>query len=107
MSGAVSVGLIGAVAAGGAVGAVARYLVMSWVSVAAGTAFPWSTLAVNALGSAVMGGLVELSALYWSPSPELRAALFVGLLGAFTTFSTFSLDLYLQLVRGEVVQAGL
>lgn len=81
------------VAAGGALGSVARYLVMSAIGTAIGPGFPWGTLAVNVAGSAVMGVLVELGALVWQPSLELRTFLTVGLLGGFTTFSTFSLDI--------------
>ncbi len=89
------------VAAGGALGAVARYLVMSAVGHWLGPGFPWGTLAVNLIGSFAMGVLVEVMALVWSPSEELRAALVVGVLGAFTTFSTFSLDLVVLVERGR------
>lgn len=84
--------LLAAVAIGGAAGSLARYLTMTVIGQWFGSAFPWGTLAVNVLGSFVMGVLVEASALAWSPSPELRALLTVGVLGGFTTFSTFSLD---------------
>lgn len=91
-----------AVAFGGALGAVARYLVVSQVGHWAGSGFPFGTLAVNVAGSFAMGLIVELSALAWSPSPELRAFLTVGFLGAFTTFSAFSLDAALLYERGEL-----
>lgn len=91
-----------AVAAGGAVGAVGRYLVMIQVGHWLGTAFPFATLAVNVVGSFALGLLVELMALAWSPPAELRALLVVGVLGAFTTFSTFSMDVVLHLERGEL-----
>lgn len=84
--------MIAAVAVGGAAGSVARYLTMSAVGHWLGSDFPFGTLTVNVLGSLIMGMLVEASALAWSPSPELRAMLTVGVLGGFTTFSTFSLD---------------
>ncbi len=89
-----------AVAAGGALGAVGRYLVMSGFGHWLGSGFPWGTLAVNVFGSLAMGALIEISALAWSPSPELRAALVVGVLGAFTTFSTFALDVVTLSARG-------
>lgn len=90
-----------AVAAGGALGAVGRYLVMTQVAHWFGTAFPFATLAVNVIGSFILGLLVELLALVWSPPQELRALIVVGVLGAFTTFSTFSMDVALQVERGE------
>lgn len=91
-----------AVAAGGALGAVGRYLVMSQVAHWFGTGFPFGTLAVNVIGSFVLGVLAESLALAWSPPQELRALLVVGVLGAFTTFSTFSLDVALHVERGEL-----
>ena len=81
-----------AVAAGGALGALARYGVYVLGARLWGHGFPWSTLAVNVAGSFALAILVELMALRWSPSQEVRALLIVGVLGAFTTFSTFSLD---------------
>src|SRR3546814_19075285 len=81
--------LLAAIAFGGALGAVARHLAVGQVALWAGPGFLFGTLAVNVVGSFAMGAIVELSALVWSPSPELRAFLTVGFLGAFTTFSTF------------------
>lgn len=97
---ALSPGLILAVAVGGAMGAVARYA----VGVAVGRlvhGFPLATVLVNVLGSFAMGLLVEAAALRWSLSPELRAMLAVGFLGAFTTFSTFSLDVVTLAARKD------
>lgn len=91
-----------AVAAGGAAGAVGRYLVMSGVGHVFGSGFPLGTIVVNVLGSFLLGLLVELSALAWSPAPELRALLVVGVLGAFTTFSTFSMDAVQLFERGQL-----
>jgi len=81
-----------AVAAGGAMGAVCRYLVMNGAGHFMGHGFPYGTLIVNIVGSFIMGLVIEYSALNWSPSPEIRAFIVIGVLGAFTTFSTFSLD---------------
>lgn len=101
-----NVGMVMAVAAGGAVGAVARYGAMSWIGHALGHGFPYGTLAVNVIGSFMLAGLVEAMALVWSPAPEVRAFLVVGVLGAFTTFSTFSLDVVTLAERGEMASAG-
>ena len=81
-----------AVAAGGVTGAVARYLVYVAVGHLLGSGFPYATLIVNIVGSLAMGVLVELMALVWSTSTEMRLFLTTGILGAFTTFSSFSLD---------------
>ena len=96
-----------AVAAGGALGAVGRYLAIAGVGQLFGTGFPLGTIVVNVVGSFVLGLLTELMALVWSPSPELRALIVVGVLGAFTTFSTFSLDVVLLYERGALGQAAL
>lgn len=96
-----------AVAAGGAVGAVGRYLVMSQVGHWLGMSFPYGTLVVNVVGSFVLGALVEIMALVWSTGQELRAFLVVGVLGAFTTFSTFSLDAVALVERGAIGAAAL
>lgn len=88
-----------AVAAGGALGSVARYAVKLGFGPAAG--FPWWTLLVNVVGGLVIG-LLALAARDW---PEaLRAGVIVGLLGGFTTFSAFSLET-LQLLRDQPVIA--
>ncbi len=96
-----------AVAAGGAVGAVARYLVMVRVGHWLGAAFPYGTLTVNVLGSFILGAMVEAMALAWTVGGELRAFLVVGMLGSFTTFSTFSLDVVTLVQRGAYGSAGL
>jgi len=81
-----------AIAIGGAVGAVARYGVATGVYHVLGRDFPYGTLVVNVLGSLIMGFLyvwfVERSAV----GPEWRAMILIGLLGSFTTFSTFSIE---------------
>ena len=93
--------LIGWVAAGGAAGAAMRYLVMIAAAHLWGISFPWGTLTVNVLGSFILGVLVEAMALTWSVSEGVRAFLVVGVLGAFTTFSTFSLDVVTLYEKGE------
>lgn len=87
------------VAVGGALGSTARYLSMIVIGQTVGMGFPWGTLFVNIVGSAVMGMLAELGALVWQPSQDLKLFLTVGILGGFTTFSTFSLDVALLVER--------
>lgn len=87
------------VALGGGLGSAARYLAMVAMGAAVGTGFPWGTLFVNIAGSAVMGVLAELGALAWQPNADLRLFLTVGILGGFTTFSTFSLDVAVLVER--------
>ncbi len=99
--------LVLAIAAGGAIGAVARHFVNLQVASLLGTAFPWGILIVNVVGSFLMGVLVEVGALAWQPGPALRAMLTVGMLGAFTTFSTFSLDVAVLHGRGQLGLAAI
>jgi fluoride exporter len=98
--------MILSIAAGGAVGAVGRYLTIVGISQWFGHGFPYDTLIVNIVGSLVLGSLIEVIALTWSPSAEIRAFFVVGLLGAFTTFSTFSLDVVTLIERGEFLPAA-
>ena len=81
-----------AVALGGALGSMARYALSTWIFQVSSHKFPYATLTVNVLGSFVMGILfvviVERAAL----PQEMRSLLMIGFIGAFTTFSTFSLD---------------
>lgn len=97
--------LILAITAGGAIGAVGRHLMSAQVMKLAGSGFPWGTVSVNVLGSFIMGVLVEMMALRWNVGNEMRAFLTVGILGAFTTFSTFSLDFATLLERGAGLAA--
>ncbi len=89
-----------AVAFGGAAGSVGRYMVVTQVTRLVGHGFPAGTVVVNLVGSFVMGLLIEILAQRWSPTPEMRAMLVVGVLGGFTTFSTFSLDVVTLIQRG-------
>ncbi len=90
-----------AVAAGGALGAGARYLVSSHIARWFGTAFPWGTLACNVVGALLMGVLVGVMARVWHLQDPWRALLTTGILGGFTTFSTFSLEAALFIERGQ------
>jgi fluoride exporter len=97
--------VIAAVAAGGAIGSVARYLIAGWVQSAAWAGFPFGIFVVNVSGGLVMGILTELMALKYSVSLETRAFLTTGIMGGYTTFSTFSLDSALLLQRGAYLHA--
>ena len=96
-----------AVALGGAVGATGRYLFASQALRFFGPGFPWGTLGVNIVGSFVMGVIVESLALRFQVSPEMRAFLVTGVLGGFTTFSAFSLDVSLLLEKKDIGLAAL
>ena len=95
--------LVLVIAAGGGLGAVARYLLAGQVTRLLGSQFPWGILVVNVVGSFAMGVLIELMARFWSASPEARAFLAVGVLGGFTTYSTFSHDAATLDRRGAAV----
>lgn len=96
-----------AIAVGGAAGALLRYGVGVSVAGMLGRDFPYGTLAANVLGCLAMGVLYVLFLERMAVSPELRAALLVGLLGAFTTFSSFSIETLLLLENGEPGRAAL
>ena len=93
-------GILLAVALGGALGSLARYFVAGAVQSAAWSGFPWGIFVVNISGGFIMGVIVELCALKFNLVPEVRAFLTVGILGGYTTFSTFSLDSVLLIQRG-------
>lgn len=95
-----------AVAAGGALGSVGRYLAASAVGHAVGTGWPWGTLAVNVVGGFAIGLLAGLMALRWSVPAELRGFLITGILGGFTTFSAFSLELMTMIERHDWAPAA-
>jgi CrcB protein len=87
------------IALGGAAGTVCRYLVSAWLLAALGAAFPYGTLAVNLLGSFLLGVLYGVGSTSDRIGSTLMLALSTGFMGGFTTFSTFSLDT-LKLVQG-------
>jgi CrcB protein len=89
-----------AVGVGGGLGALARYYIAGWIQ-PAGAALNWGIFIVNISGGLIMGLIVEASALKLNLSPELRAFLTTGILGGYTTFSTFSLDSALLLQKGQ------
>ena len=95
-----------AVAAGGALGAWLRFqtgrLFLAAIGPAAAGAFPWSTLTVNVLGSAAMGLLVGWLARLGADGEQWRLLLGVGVLGGFTTFSSFALEFAVFIERGAL-----
>lgn len=94
-----------AVAIGGALGAVARHAVNGWLAPLQGDHFPLSTLLVNLTGSIAMGVLYVLVIERGILSLEWRYFAMVGLLGAFTTFSAFSLDVLALWQNGQLLLA--
>ena len=97
-----------AVALGGACGAVVRFLVSSGLYQWMGRGFPYGTLVVNVVGSFLIGLLTEALILQRiAITLEYRAAILVGFIGAFTTFSTFSLETIYLIEQGSLTKAAL
>jgi CrcB protein len=91
---------------GAAAGAIARYGLGGWIHAWAGSAFPWGTFTINAAGSLLIGFAVGwLEAV--PATPETRALVTMGLLGGFTTFSTYTYETIALLRDGEWLRAGL
>lgn len=96
---------LSAIAAGGALGAVSRFGVSTGVYRLLGRDFPWGTLVVNLAGSLLMGALFVLFIERSAVAAEWRSAVLIGFLGAFTTFSTFSLETLALVEQGEMTRA--
>lgn len=90
---------------GGGLGAVARFLLSNKVADKFGNAFPYGTLSVNVIGSFLMGFLAILLVERLALDPLLKLGVFVGFLGAFTTFSTFSMDTLSLFEQGHYLRA--
>jgi CrcB protein len=90
---------------GGAIGAGVRYLIGRAFMLAGFIDFPWATLSINVSGSFLMGVLIELVALRYNASTELRTFLATGVLGGYTTFSSFSLEFATLYERGDLTAA--
>jgi CrcB protein len=97
------------VALGGAIGALLRYQTGRWMTHLLGaqtvTTFPWATLTVNIVGSLFMGALAGFLARHGQGGEQWRLFIGVGVLGGFTTFSSFSLEMMLLIERGQPFQA--
>lgn len=93
------------VMAGGAIGAAARYQLGRLTTHLMGPGYPWGTLAANLLGGFAMGLLVGILARFVDGGEQLRLFIAVGVLGGFTTFSSFSLEVMLMIERGQAATA--
>jgi CrcB protein len=95
------------IAGGGAAGALLRYWMSNSVHLLFGRGFPYGTLSVNVTGSILIGFIYVMSIERMDAGAEWRAAIMIGLLGAFTTFSTFSLETLNLIEAGEQSRAML
>ncbi len=95
------------IASGGAIGALCRYWVSGYVVNNTNHYLPLGTLTVNVIGSLLMGVCFVLIMEKSQLSPEYRPLLMVGLLGAFTTFSTFSLETVALMQEGHIMSAAI
>jgi fluoride exporter len=92
---------------GGAFGSGARYLLSGWLAERLGHAFPYGTFAVNFAGSFLLAVLMQVGLASAALSPTARIALGTGVLGGFTTYSTFSYETFVYLREGTTALAAL
>lgn len=96
------------IALGGLLGTIARYALQGWVQARAGaTTFPVGTLAINILGSLVLGFVIRYATGSTAITPDVRGGLTIGFCGAFTTMSTFSYETMTLLRDADYWYAGL
>ena len=93
------------IAIGGAAGSVLRFLVSTWVYTLFGRSFPYGTMAVNVTGSLAMGFLFVLLTDRFGNDSLLRAGILIGVLGGYTTFSSFSIETFNLIDDGESLKA--
>ena len=91
----------------GAVGTLARYELDGWIQYRVGSIFPAGTLTINLLGCLLLGVIGQFGLNHLTMSPDLRIGLTIGLMGGFTTFSTFGWDAVRMLEEGEWAKASL
>lgn len=91
----------------GAAGTISRYLFGGWIHHLFGAEFPYGTLVVNISGCLAVGFLGTLAEERFLVSPQIRTALLIGFLGAFTTFSSFAYETWELFKDGEMMMAGL
>ncbi|HET9015122.1 MAG TPA: fluoride efflux transporter CrcB [Thermomicrobiaceae bacterium] len=92
---------------GGALGAISRLVVSTWVAQKLGATFPYGTLAVNVTGSLLLGFIMTLATERASFPAEIRPLIAVGFIGAYTTFSTFSYETMQLLLAGSILEGTL
>ncbi len=97
--------LYGVIALGGALGALGRYGLSTWIANRGNFLFPWGTFVVNILGCFLLGVFYVLGTEKLLIHPQLHSMITVGFLGAFTTFSTYSVETINLLRNGEIKTA--
>jgi CrcB protein len=95
------------ISVGGAIGSGARYLLCNWTLAVFGATFPYGTLAVNAIGSFLICAIMHLGVSANVISPTLRLFLTTGIMGGFTTYSTFDYETYRYTQQGAYALAAL